>query len=58
MSTTTQRHRQADTPRSIALSRHRSPLRRVADAILRPTSAAGWLWVALGTAAFAVLLLL
>lgn len=57
MSTTTQRHRQADTPRSITLSRHRSPLRRVADAVLRPTSGAGWLWVALGAAAFAGLLL-
>jgi len=62
MSTTTQPHRQVETPRSIALSRHRSPSRWLTDAVSHPLRRAGlpglWPWVAAAGAALAALLVL
>lgn len=58
MPTTTQRRRQPETPRSIALSRHRTPFRWLADALRRTELAARWPWAALGSAALSVILLL
>lgn len=58
MSTTTQRRPQPETPRSIALSRHRTPFRWLADALRRTELAARWPWAALGAAALAAALLL
>lgn len=61
MPATTERRTGNDTPRSIALSRHRSPLRRAADALRRRGGgrAGRWPWVFLaGGAALAFLVLL
>ena len=61
MSTTTQSHRQAETPRSIALSQHRSPSRWLTDAVTRSLRRAGlpglWPWMAAAGAALSALLL-
>lgn len=58
MSTTTQRHRQPETPRSIALSRHRTPFRWVTDALRRSGIDARWHWLLVGAATLTALLFL
>lgn len=58
MSSTTRQPRQAETPRSIALSRHRSPSRWITDALRRIGIDAPWPWLGAAGVAFAVLLIL
>ena len=58
MTTTTRQPRRAETPRSIALSRHRSPSRWITDAFRRIGIDAPWPRLAVGAAALAALLLL